>query len=960
MHKNPTNWLNLPISKTAASIVALLLGASLAPAAHAQSDETVEAADNGSDQPIVVTGSRIGRRDFTSSSPITTIDAAQITRSGNVTVEQTLNQLPQLQANNTSNVNAAGGSGTLTADLRGLGASRTLVLVNNRRFAPADTSGVVDLASIPQPLISKVEVVTGGASAVYGSDAIGGVVNFILKDNFEGIQASYGFGKAEKGDGDTHSADLTVGGNFADGRGNATIFGSYSRQSPVFQSNRDFSKTALFESGGALVPGGSSRVPGTVVFGDNLIYPAGQPTASCSSPIGTQFRQNGTPTPFCLPQDAYNFAAPNYLLRPRERWQVSGIAHFDLTDDIRWFGEAYYMNTVNNLQQAPGAVDFENVPGTRTLDVPLSNPLIPVAVRNFLAANFDPDHDGVATLVGSRRRFEETGPRQQIYDRDTFQVVTGFKGSLSDFKWELFYQYGKSSTDEQFVNQVSNLRIAQGLDVVNGLNGPECRSKSFGCVPINIFGFNSITPDAVKFLTPTAFTKTVVTRQVAGGNIAGDLFNLPAGPVGVALGFEYRKESANYRPDATVASGELGSGIDGLPLAGSFNVFELFGETRVPILKDQPFFHYLGLEGAARYSHYSTVGSVWTFKAGGEWAPVEDIRFRGLYQRAVRAPNLIELFQGRSSGSAAYADPCDFNRAPSASVKTFCVSQGVPAGSINTFQQDDVVNTISGGNPSLRQEKSSTLTLGAVFQPHGLPGFSASLDYYKIKVDNAIDTIAPQTIINLCFAALDLANSSCQRISRLSNGRIRAIESFNANIATFKVDGLDAALSYRFNLPAGMAIAGDSATLSARFNASWQFKREKQSSPSVAPVDCAGKFGGGICSGQGIPIVLGFKALAGVDYASGPINFGLQARYLGKVTPINSGNVVKEIKPRFYMDLSSSYKLNDHIELSLVVDNLLGTKPPVLGFNNGGDTNTDPAVYDVLGRRYFAKATIKF
>ena len=942
------------------SLGALIVGLAFAPQAYAQTNDHMDESSDAADQAIVVTGSRIGRRDFSSSSPITTLDAGQISRSGNVTVEQTLNQLPQLQANNTSNVNAAGGSGTLTADLRGLGASRTLVLVNNRRFAPADTSGVVDLASIPQPLISKVEVVTGGASAVYGSDAIGGVVNFILKDDFEGIQASYGFGIAEKGDGDTHSADLTVGGNFADGRGNATIFGSYSRQQPVFQADRDFSKTALFESGGVLVPGGSSRVPGTVVFGDNLIYPGGQPSASCSSPIGTQFRENGTPTPFCLPQDAYNFAAPNYLQRPRERWQVSGIAHFDLTDNIRWFGEAFYMNTVNNLQQAPGAVDFENAPGTATLDVPLNNPLIPLAVRDFLSANFDPDADGVATLVGARRRFEETGPRKQIYDRDTFQVVTGFKGSLSDFRWELFYQYGRSSTDEQFVNQVSNLRIAQGLDVVAGLNGPECRNKSFGCVPINIFGFDSITPEAVNFLTPTAFTKTVVTRQVAGGNIAGDLFNLPAGPVGAALGFEYRKESASYRPDATVASGELGSGIDGLPLAGRFDVFELFGETRIPLLSDKPFFHYLGVEGAARYSHYSTIGSVWTFKAGGEWAPIEDLRFRGLYQRAVRAPNLIELFQGRSSGSAAYTDPCDFNRSPSASVKAFCVSQGVPASSIDTFQQDDVVNTISGGNPNLRQEKSSTLTLGAVFQPRGLSGFSASVDYYKIKVDDAIDTIAPQTLINLCFASLNLSDSSCQRIFRLSNGRIRAIESFNANIATFKVDGLDAALSYRFGLPSGLAVADGSASLTARLNASWQFKREKQSSPSVAPVDCAGKFGGGICSGQGIPIVLGFKALAGFDYASGPVNLGLQARYLGGAKPIVSGNVVKEIKPRFYVDLSTSYKINDHIEISLVVDNLLGTKPPVLGFNDGGDTNTDPAVYDVLGRRYFAKATVKF
>lgn len=947
-----------------ASIAIFAIATSFSVSAMAQegSQEDLAEAASSSNRPedIVVTGSRIGRRDFNSSSPITTIDSGQIARSGDVTIEQTLNQLPQLQANNTSNVNAAGGSGTLTADLRGLGSSRTLVLVNNRRFAPADTSGVVDLASIPQSLISKVEVVTGGASAVYGSDAIGGVVNFILKDDFEGVTASYGFGVTERGDGEAHTFDLTVGGNFADGRGNVTLFGAYSKQKPVFQADRSFSAVSLFEGDGGLVPGGSSRVPGSVVFGDDLIYPDGRPAASCSAPIGAQFRENGTPTPFCLTEDAYNFAAPNYLMRPRERWQLAATAHYDLTDDIKWFGEAFYMNTVNNLQQAPGAVDFEDSPGTRTLSVPLNNPLLPNSVRNFLAANFDGDNDGIATLVGARRRFDETGPRKQIYDRDTFQIVTGLKGSLNDFRWELFYQYGKSSTDEQFVNQVSNLRIAQGLDVIAGANGPECRNSSFGCVPVNIFGFGSITPQAVNFLTPTAFTKTTVQRQVMGGNIAGDVFELPAGPVGAALGFEYRKESANYRPDATVASGELGSGIDGLPLAGSFDVFELFGETRVPILSETPFFHYLGLEAAARYSDYSTVGAVWTFKAGGEWAPIEDIRVRALFQRAVRAPNLIELYQGRSSGSQAYADPCDFRRAPSANVRTFCVGQGVPTSSINTFQQDDVVNTITGGNAALRQEKSDTITLGVVVQPRGIPGLSASLDYYKIKVDNAIDTISPQTIINLCFNKLDLADPSCQRIRRLSNGRISAVESFNANIATFKVDGLDAAVTYRFGLPDSVAMADGEASLTTRLLASWQFKREKQSSPGVAPTDCAGKFGGGICSGQGIPIVLGFKALAGIDYESGPVNVGIQGRYLGKSKPIDAGNVITAIKPRFYMDLTASLKISEHIEVNAAVDNLLGTKPPILGFNNGGDTNTDPAVFDVLGRRYFLRTTIKF
>ncbi|SDE02021.1 TonB-dependent receptor plug domain-containing protein [Kordiimonas lacus] len=939
---------------------ALMAGASLVSVLAATAPAGAQD-ENFDVEEVVITGSRIVRRDYTSPSPVATVGQEQVATSGAVTVEQILNEMPQLQAANTSNVNAPGGSGTLTADLRGLGSARTLVLVNGRRFAPSGAGGVVDLASVPQALIDRVEVVTGGASAVYGSDAIAGVVNFILKDDFEGMEAAYSYGFTEHGGGETHNAEITMGTGLGDGRGNAVLFASYTKQDPVFQSQRAHSETALFEEGDALVPGGSSRVPGTAVFGSNLIYPDGIANPGCDDSIGAIFGEGGQPGTFCWPADAYNFAAPNYLLRPRDRWQITGSANYEITDNITAFGEAFYMNTVNNLQQAPAAVDFEIVPGTATLPVPLNNPLLPRGVRDFLAANFDEDGDGVATLVGARRRFLETGSRQQIYDRNSFQVVGGLKGDVEGYNWELFYQYGRTSTDEELKNLVSNLRVAQGLDVVVDDDGNvTCRNETFGCVPLNIFGFDSITPEAAAFVTPTAFSKTVASRQVIGGSIAGDVFDLPAGAVGVAVGFEYRKESARYSPDATIQSGELGSGSDGLPLSGDFDLWEVFAETRVPLIADAPFAHYLGLEAAVRYSDYSSIGGVFTFKAGGEWAPVADLRFRALFQRAVRAPNLGELYAGQASGAVAYSDPCDVDRNPSEAVRNFCIAQGIPADTIDNFQEDDVTIGVFGGNPDLMEERSDTYTVGFVFQPSAVPGFSLSADYYSVDVDDAISSIGVQTTIDLCFDALDLNDPACQRIGRISNGKMNRVQSFNANIARFSVKGLDVQADYVFDLPDSVGVGGNSASLKTRALGSWQFQNEFVPFEGEAPTDCAGKFGGGACSGQGIPIVLGFKALVGMDYRSGPLGVSLQGRYQGSVDPINADNVIDKIDARIYADMAVSYQVSENVELMGIIDNLFDTKPPVIGFGNGGDTNSDPAVYDPLGRRFMVKARFSF
>lgn len=928
---------------------------------------------------IVVTGSRLVRTDLAAPSPLTVIGENDIKLSGSVTIENTINEFPQLASGNTSNVNSGGGSGVLTANLRGLGATRTLVLVNGRRFIPANSDGQVDLSSIPDALVKRVEIITGGASAVYGSDAIAGAVNFILKNDFDGVEASYQYGQTFRDDGASNKVDLTIGTNLDDNRGNVTVSASYTKRNPVFQSGRDFAAVPLDTIGGVLVPGGSSAIPGTRISlssgqRNRLVGVNLTPTGACTSINGIRFGEGGTVLPYCNPEDAYNYAAFNYLLRPLERIQASAIARYEISENAEIYGEAYVVNTRNRLQQAPdSATPLTPGAGSGTLLVPnyATNPSLLPAVRDFFtnnAAIFDPDGDGTAAVVGAGRRYNELGPRENFFERNAFSLTTGLRGSFdaigSDWSYDGFFQYQRNRTDTRTQNLISQTRLSQGLDTIIDANGNVvCRNQTLGCVPVNIFGLDTITPEAGVFITPVRASDDRFTRTVMGASLSGTLFDLPAGPVAVALGTEYRKDDFVFNPSPLDLAREYGA-VSQSAVEGSFNVSEVFGELRVPILSDMAFADTLAIEGAARYSDYggdnSTVGGVFTWKIGAEYAPIDWIRFRSVFNRAIRAPTINELKDPISTGFTSGEDPCVASRNPTPAQQDLCVAQGVARADLPTFTQANVgFDARTGGNPSLTEERSKTFTAGVVLSPPFVPRLNITVDYFKVEVDDAIARINANQTLNDCFTTLDQSSASCRAINRFSNGQINFVSTQLNNIGLLKVEGIDAQADYRLDLPFAQ-IDGDNATLALSAVASFLFERSTQVIADQAPLDCAGHFGGG-CTGNGIFATPDFKLNLSSTYNSGPLTVRLAGRMVGdlKLYP-GIAAAVEEAPAQWYFDAAVNARVMEELELFGGIDNLLDNQPPILGTAISADTNTDPSLYDVVGRRFFMGARLKF
>ena len=968
--------------RLATALAAALLGAAFAASAAAQEAQQSQPAQPSSGEPatldtLTVTGSRLIRQDLNAPSPTTVVTREDIQMSGSATIENTLNEFPQLAAGNTSSVNNGGGSGVLTANLRGLGASRTLTLVNGRRFMPANSDGVVDLASIPDALIENVEIITGGASAVYGSDAIAGAVNFILRQDFEGLEAAYTHGATAEGDGAYDKADVTIGGNFADGRGNAVFSISRTERDPVLQADRSFSQVPLDTVAGELVPGGSGSVPGTRIglSGAQLASLVGvdlSPAGECSAITGVRFGEGGVALPYCSPQDAYNYADLNYLQRPLERTQVTALGRFRLTDTVEAYGEAYYANNRNGYQQAPDS--FTPVtPGapSSTLLVPnyATNPVLLPAVRQFFADNaqiFDPDGDGVAQIVGAGRRADELGPRFYTYERASWNVIGGLRGEfeLGDghwWRWDAFYQEQRTRTDITNNNQINQARLSQALDATIDANGQlVCVNPGSGCVPASIFGLGSISSDAAAFLTPQRASYETFDRTVGGASMSGTLFDLPAGAVSLAFGAEYRKDEYAFQPSPMDVSGDYGA-VSQSPMAGEYTVRELFAEFRVPLLSGARFAHELALEGAARYSDYSTIGGVNTWKLGAEWAPADWLRLRSAYNVAIRAPSLNELYAPQTRGFTAGVDPCTAAANPTPAQQQLCIAQGVPAADLPNFTQGSVgFERTTGGNPDLAEEQSKTFTVGAVFSIPAVEGLNFAVDYFEVEVEDAITSITANQMLADCFTRLDPNSASCQSIVRLPNGQIDDVRSILQNIGLLKASGLDVQADYRFALPDAWAIGGG-AEVSLTALASWLFERSMQVIADQGELDCAGYMGGGCGGGTGNFMIPDFKFNLTAGYRKGPLSLRLQSRMIGEFELTPGTTAAVERSPRaWYFDANASYDINEHLQVFAGIDNIADRQPPILGTALAGDANTDVSLYDVLGRRYFFGARVRF
>jgi outer membrane receptor protein involved in Fe transport len=890
---------------------------------------------------------------------------------GSASVENYLRDLPQVVPAIGSQTNN-GSPGVATIDLRNLKSQRTLVLVDGKRFVPYDREGVVDVNMIPTALIKRVDVVTGGASAVYGSDAIAGVVNFILDDRFEGIQADAQYGLTQRGDGREFDASVTAGQSFSEGRGNIVLNAGYTKNQSVTQAQRRFSEFALGQSD--LSPSGSlTDTPGNI--SDTF------PTICSQAEIDdgncyAQFRPNGDLGPV---EGSFNFNPFNLFQTPLRRYQFHALARYEFSDSVEFFGRASYVNSKVSAIIAPSGTFF--FPFTVNLD----NPFLSDQARGVLGP-LDADGDGDVDVAFGRRT-TELGTRDSIYTNKAMQFVGGFRGDLgSNLRYEAFAQYGQVKRRQQYRNDIDFARTQQGLLVTSVGGVPTCIDPSNGCVPVNLFGAGNLTEAAGDFIGLDLEANDKTTQFVTGASISGDIITLPwaTQAAGFAFGGEYRREKSISRPDANLIAGNApGFGAQS-PVDAKYNVKEVFGEILVPVLSDMPFAHALSFEGGVRYSKYksgvinlvdggtfSNSFTNWTYKAGGEWAPVEGFRIRGLYQRGVRAPNLDEIGQPRTSGTGDLGtDPCaGANPVGNAALSQLCLDTGVPAGRIGTVNGPIAgqINNFLGGNPDLDPEKSDTYSIGVVVQPRQLPGFNASVDYYTIKVKNAISQFTEQTIVDACYNDEQDPNGFfCQLINRnplngsLNGGIETGVDASYANAASLKRTGIDFAAAYHFEI-------GAASRIQLGINANRAIKVVDKPAAALPSFECVGLVGETCLRPQPK-----WTFVQNTQFDSGPLSLLLRWRYIGKLAKDQislagadpADYAVPFIGARSYFDLTGAFRIGEAFALRGGINNLFDKKPPIVGNDYGGTTensgNTFPATYDPLGRSFFVGATVNF
>ncbi|MAP94660.1 MAG: TonB-dependent receptor [Ponticaulis sp.] len=901
---------------------------------------------------VFVTGSRIQKADFVANSPIATIDAEAFELTGSVNTEDVLNSLPQAIPGFDKTSNNPGG-GYATANLRGLGSNRTLVLIDGKRFVPTTAGGVVDLNNIPPALVERVEVITGGASAVYGSDAVAGVVNFILKDDFEGLEATLGYESTlEYGDAEYYSADLTIGSNFDDGRGNVTMNIGYTNRKALFQGDRDFSTFALGDAGSTLEPGGSSGVPAGHAF-DTFTFPDGS--------TGQAIFDNNAPgqvRPWVnsgANSDRYNYAPVNYLQLPQERFNTTTIARYEITPEIEAY--ARFTGAFNQVPQ-----QLAPTPAFTTVTVQTDSPFFTPEQRSVLAsidgAYGDAIDGEVYPFIG--RRMVETGARESHDDFFAFQIQTGLRGEFGPgLGYDVFFQTGRTQDNNDLTGDISLGRFLQAVNTTDDGNGNVvCVDQSGGCVPMDIWGQGDISDAAAAYVSAGLNSKSEYNQTVFGASINGDtesFFSLPGGGIGWALGAEYREESFDFRPDDNLGTGNLLGFNSAPPLAGGFDVYDVFAEVYVPILADMPFADILAVEGAYRVSDYSTTGKSETYKIGGEYAPVEDIRFRALYNTAVRAPNVGELFSTLSNGFPGATDPCSATADPVGNgIAALCTATGVP--NVGTFQQrNSQIEGLFGGNPDLDPEEAETLTVGFVVQPRFAPGLSASVDYYDIEITGFVTSLAGGVggIMNQCYnnnPSQDPNNIFCQAINRSALGE--ALVSANlANAGALSTSGVDVVVSYEHEFDAIPGVFG--VNYAALFLDSWDFEAFPGDPGAYS---CAGKFG--LLCDDPTPE---YKHNTTFSWSSGAYTAQLRWEYIGEVSDddVNSTYTVEELDGKSYFNLNGSWQVTDNVKWTLGIDNLLDEEPEFIG-DNQEQANTYPATYDLFGRTIYTSVKLTY
>jgi len=981
-------------------------------------DQTAASIDNSQPEAseIIVTGSLITRRDFKSESPISTIDSSAIKAAGSPSLDGVLGQMPQFAASQGASEGSGDVQGALGfaggqsySDLRGLGPNRSLVLLDGRRLVSSSPGGAIDLNTIPTALIENVEVITGGASAAYGSDAVAGVVNFKLKHKFSGVELDVQHGATTRGDGATNQISGIVGGSFADGRGHAMLSFGYSDRATVRGSDR-----AFFTDTREL-----ARPPEGMINAGN--YGGGAPTIAAvnavlagyagTTPIAGSGTYNGS---IGVNTDGTIFttkAAPNCVQNykglgtvtgvnigngdrdarcykvqvalgqlfavqvPLTKYNVFANADYDLGDHVTTYAQFNFMESSAVDQTGPGSTKEA---GALTLSVPLTNPFISGNAALMSILNSGTPATGNLKVTALLAPF---GNRVETFKYDVWQAVFGLKGDIpgTSLKWDVYGSLGHT----QFVNNTSG--DASKSAIATMLNGTANYTGNKGtCIGYawNPLGNHPLSAGCLEYAGRTDHNINTQTQKIVQATLQGSLLKLPAGDLSFALGADYRETSFNYQPDnAFITNDSLPFGSISAA-SGKQKVKEVFGELLVPLFTDQPFAKELSIDLGYRYSKYDTFAGQSTWKADLSWAPIEQIRFRGGYSRAIRAPSLGDLFGPTTNtqlniGNAPTAgDPCDVGStfrtgANGASVKTLCLAQGVPSALINSYTYGSPsVQGTDGSNALLTPEKANTWSVGVVIAPRSsspmFRNFQLSVDYYNIKISDAIGSLSLTSILPRCYNSDGISNPTysasnayCQRIQRdAATGTIVSSQQGLFNFAKYTVSGIDTQINWSFGLDAlGMSPGAGKLSLNSVIS---YLKDYKVAGLFGSPtLNYAGSVG--FDNGSGDISHPKWKANTALTYSNGGFAGTLRWRYIGNMIHVdrvvNPLATTAGVAAFSYFDFDARYAFNEHFSIGAEVTNLTDKAPPYV---SAASLRTDPALYDIIGRTWFVSAKVKF
>lgn len=953
---------------------------------------------------ITVTGSRIQRQDYQSASPVVSLSAEAFKQNGIINAEELVNTLPQVVPSFSSGNNNPG-NGQSWINLRGLGSERNLVLLDGKRPMPSNENSIVDINTIPVAMIERVEVISGGASAVYGSEAIAGATNFILKKDFNGVEMNAQYGISAEDDTEVNAFEIILGSDFVGGKGNATFWATYNDRERLGKGERGFSQQAV--SGTSFYPSGHVQqtagnpwdlavVQDVFVNMYNAAAPAnlgelvgnddgtlftrgddGEGIINFRTVLGEDINglfvaQNFRNGVIEDEEYSYNFEPWNNLVLPQERYNLGASFNLEVSNNAEIYSRLMYTNYSSSTQLAPSPAptgdNITNPLAGAQFTVPVTNPFVQanaglaaiLASRtgdNIGLPGAGPDEDFIY-----RRRFVENGPRIESYERDVYQVVIGARGELVD-SWR-YDVWGATGKYNEQLNQDGNVSVSR---VESLLDAPD------GGVSICAGGFNPIgaltlSPECAAFVGALAKNTTRIQQNQFEAVVNGDLLELPAGDVSLAVGMYYHEMDFSFKADEILATGDVAGFNAQDNIDGGVHNTDFFLETYVPLLNDRPLISELGATLGYRTTDHNRAGNFDSFKAELDWTVVDSFRVRTSFQRAVRAPNVGELFEPLNEDNPEVADPCNFDSAfrtgpNAAQVEQLCVDQGIAPGAVATYSQgNDQIDALQGGNPLLGEETADTFTVGFVWQPEAVEGLQVSVDYYDIEIEDVITFIDPSTVVNRCFNAqgfnpnYSASNEWCTRFARtVTTGEIDDLLELQENIGGLRTDGIDLQIDYGFDI-------GRAGSLNVNLVSTFVNEFSEQTQSDAPWQDFVGTIGQDV--GEVYPDV---KSTLTTVWDIADFSTALRLRFLPSMDSeqaVIQGTSDPDacdctgVSSVTYVDLSSRWQATDELSVRLGIDNLTDKEPQL--YTPDQDSGTNPSVYDVVGRRYYLTLNYAF